>query len=161
MFLHLYRLEIFTQWFSKSIEFIQAFGFLLNFDNVISRLTRSKTWHRRRAERAKKRKSRWDEGSGKGQKHSVPSMPTIINVQNADSKVNYELCTVGKFLAQALQKDWSVKQSFASAVASWQIFWHFRFLCVPYIIKKYYLFWELFITIKWIHMTDVCVEWGK
>jgi len=42
---------------------------------------------KKRAERAAKRKSRWDEGSSsKQQKHSVPSMPTIININQADNK---------------------------------------------------------------------------
>lgn len=42
---------------------------------------------RKREERAKKRKSRWDAGSEEAQqKHTIPSMPTIINIQNADSK---------------------------------------------------------------------------
>jgi len=42
---------------------------------------------RKRAERAMKRKSRWDEGSSaKQQKHMVPCMPTIINVKNSDNK---------------------------------------------------------------------------
>jgi len=42
---------------------------------------------RKKEERAKKRKSRWDNGSGsKMEKHSVPSMPTIININNTDTK---------------------------------------------------------------------------
>ena len=57
---------------------------------------------RKREERAKKRKSRWDNGSSKQEKHkyiklhivlfsefnvfSVPSMPTIINIANTDTK---------------------------------------------------------------------------
>jgi len=42
---------------------------------------------RKKEERAKKRKSRWDNGStSKMEKHSVPSMPTIINISNTDTK---------------------------------------------------------------------------
>jgi len=41
---------------------------------------------RKREERAKKRKSRWDNGSNKQEKHNVPSMPTIINIANTDTK---------------------------------------------------------------------------
>jgi len=42
---------------------------------------------RKKEERAKKRKSRWDNGSAsKMEKHSVPSMPTIININNTDTK---------------------------------------------------------------------------
>jgi len=41
---------------------------------------------RKKEERAKKRKSRWDDGStAPKQKHIVQNMPTIINIQNVDN----------------------------------------------------------------------------